>query len=410
MLKMFKRFRFMASAIAGALVMSAASPAVALSTDGYHTIQIIPIAASTGSFTTSFFFHNPNPITININVSYYPAVGTPTAAPIFCGSKAVLANQVLRFTSLAAICPGITAGSNFGWLYTYEGNATNEPYAVFTRVDNPQGQGFEIEGFPPHTFTAATMHVTGLKRQAAAPGFGTNCFVAAFLEPTVLDIALRDSLGNQLGTTQTYALAANEMRRLTDIFAVVGAPAGDYANFRLTATEFATTTEPGAIVFCTVQNNTTFDADFRIAKAFPVQDGHTNRDFTQSTDHNGNKFTIGTYFSADRNQHIVQFKHPDWVQCAVARTDAGALADLEMRLLAPDGTTVVAGGSDVQSFGEVFLGNKSTRNGGSNGNWILEVEAAAAAGQGATYSIRCQSGSGHGGGYFWVGRNLPDAF
>ena len=200
------------------------------------------------------------------------------------------------------------------------------------------------------------------------------------------------------------------MRRFLDIFASAGLAGGDFSNVSAVFSENQAGNEPGAILFCTVQNNTTFDADFRIAKTFPVQDDHAFRALTESVDALGNVFQLGTFPNA-RNRHVVNFKHPDYVACSVARIDGGNAGDLEMRLVAPDGATVVAGGNATQSFGTTYLGAKGSRNNGANGRWFVDVEAATggATADGAQYSLTCTSGSGHSH-YEWVGRNLPVAF
>jgi hypothetical protein len=400
------RFKQTAFAASVAFALGGTPMAEAVSTDGYHTIQIIPIAVQTTSFSSSFFFHNPNANSIDVEVTYYPAVSTATASAVSCGTKSIAANSVATYATLTALCPGITSGANFGWLYTREASVENKPYAIFTRVDNPLDQGFEIESYAAHHFTAATAHVTGLKRTEAAPGALSNCFIGALGEATTLQVSLWSGTNAQIGTTQTYSLAANEFRRLFDIFTIVGAPPGDYANVRMEVFEDAAASEPGHIAFCTVQNNTTFDADFRIAKAFPVADGHALRGLIRAGDVNGT-FTLGN-FPNNRNRHIYWFKHPDWVQCSVNRTN-GATAALEMRLVANDAITPIAGGNNTQSFGKVFLGTKSTRGGGQNTFYYIEVEGADAGSSGATYEINCQAGSGIVGGEI-VTRDLTTAF
>ena len=75
------------------------------------------------------------------------------------------------------------------FLYTSERNLTsNLPYAGFSRVSNPQGNGFTVEAFAASEFTSADGVINGLRRSAAtpsAPAFQTNCFLANLnqLEP-----------------------------------------------------------------------------------------------------------------------------------------------------------------------------------------------------------------------------------
>jgi hypothetical protein len=143
------------------------------------------------------------------------------------------------------------------------------------------------------------------------------------------------------------------------------------------------------MAFCTVQNNTTFDADFRFAKEDNPADQRNDKTAFSSTTGQGVVLSI-----PDANtQHELgmYLQHPDWVQCALSGT---ASVDLEMRLKDPDGN-IVAGGNDVQSFGEVYLGERSTRNNGVNGLWTLEVENhGVAVAFPKSYGVSCQSGNG----------------
>lgn len=380
----------------------------AMSTDGYHANMILPVAVQTGSFSSDIYISSPG-TGVTVSVTYYPANGTTTSSSVACGDKTLNAGATNRYT-LSSLCPGIAGGTNFGTLEFAAVGGGNHGYNVFARVDNPLGQGFEVEGFPAHAFTAADAYVVGLKRQAAAPGYQTNCFIAALAEATTLDIALLDGSGNVIAAIPQQVMAAREMRRFLDIFATAGLPAGDYSNVTAMFTESQSGSEPGAVLFCTVQNNSTFDADFRIAKAFPVQDDHAFRALTESVDALGNAFTLGA-FPNSRNRHVVNFKHPDTVTCSIGRIDGGNVTDLEMRLVAPDGTTVVAGGNATQSFASTYLGPKGGRNNGANGRWFIDVESATggSTADGAQYSITCASGSGHSH-YEWVGRNLPVSF
>src|SRR3990167_1440298 len=93
----------------------------------------------------------------------------------------IAANSDKTFNTLREICPALAAGSNFGFLYTYEVNTANMPYSGFSRVANPQGNGFSVEAFAASNFTSGTSSVSGLRRLAASggnPAFQTNCFVA----------------------------------------------------------------------------------------------------------------------------------------------------------------------------------------------------------------------------------------
>lgn len=403
----------------------AAQPAFAQSTDGFHTIQIFPVVVDSASFAQRFTFRNPNAATINISPSYFPAIGTTQAAAFNCPAFTIAAGSDRTFASLRDMCPALAAGSQFGYLYTYEVDATNMPYSAFSRVANPQGNGFSVEAFPAHTFTAADATVAGVRRLAAsggAPAFQTNCFVGVVNDLTgpanpanTISVSVYNSAGVQVGATTPFPLLAGKLTRLLDVFAAVGAPAGNYDNARVFFHEDGTG-EPGVMAFCTVQDNTSFGADFRIAKQedgysdtestfnIGTQDDHVLRDSSINSDVTtsytaSRPFTILTGGSR-HNTHVMYFRHPDWVQCEVINPTTGVRAlqayGLEMRMLAKDGTTVIAGGNDSTGWGETYLGDKTDRDNGNNTRYTIEVENNGLNnGPDIPYRLHCRSGSGH---------------
>ena len=423
-MNMFKKFALAAGLCAAGAV--SAPTAFAQSTDGFHTIQIFPVVVDTASFTQRFTFRNPNSGSVNIAMSYYPATGTSQPTAISCGTYSVAAGADRTFTSLRAICPTLAAGSQFGYLYTYETVASNAPYSAFSRVANPQGNGFSVEAFPAHTFTAADATVIGVRRLAAGvsnPAFQTNCFVGKVNEYTApvtpinsaITVTVFNSAGVSVGST-VVNVTDGHIVRLSDIFASVGAPAGDYDNARVRFEELGDD-EPGIMAFCTVQDNTSFGADFRIAKqeygfsnAQPgfyigTQDDHVLRDVSQVADvktsyNNAPARTFSLVTGGSKhNIHVVYFRHPDWVQCELIDPNTGVRAlssyGLEMRMLADDGTTVIAGGNDSTGWGETYLGDKSDRDNGVNSRYTIEVENNAGnSGADIPYRLHCQSGSG----------------
>jgi hypothetical protein len=384
--------------------------ASAQTTDGYHAIQIIPLVVDNASFTQRFQFRNPNPVALPLTLRFYPdkALGL---APITCTPQTVQPNSTLTLVRLASFCP-LPGGTMFGYLYTAESSGQNLVYAAFARTTNPSGIGFSVEGFPAHTFTSATAVVTGLQR---SPGFGTNCFLGNLndAQPTArpgtpVALTLRDSGGNQIGNTISVTLAPGEIQRQLDVFSKAGVVAGDFFDATATIEEFGAD-EPGILAFCTVQENVTVGADFRIAKqesgaggqAYPAdtigaQDNHVNRLTSINVDSVGRAFQIPAGVSA--NTHVMYFRHPDYVQCEI--TDGLGVRHLssyglEMRLVGPDGLTI-AGGNQQTGFSEVYLGDKTDRNGGSNTRYRIEVEDGEQnSGAVRSYYLRCQSGSGH---------------
>ena len=392
----------------------AANTTCAQSTDGFHTIQVFPVVVDSGSFAQRFTFRNKNSSDVTINMRYYPGAGTAQATPINCGNHVVTAGDDRTFSSLHSICSGLPLGSHFGFLYTYEVNNENLPYAAYSRISNPQGQGFSVEAFPAHTFSSATTTVSGLRRLAASgavPAFQTNCFAANLNEITAgagtvteVDIALYTASGTQIGGTTTLQLAPGKITRMLDIFEFVGTAPGNYDNVRARFSEFGDD-EPGLMTFCTVQDNTSFGADFRIGKQEVLQDDHVKRLSTTSADVAMSSLASRTFSipasNFHHNTHVIYFRHPDWVQCEIINPSTGLRAaasyGLEMRLLASNGTTVVAGGQLVTGFGETYLGDKTERNDGANDRYTIEVENSLGPGLSGVrpYRLRCQSGSGH---------------
>ena len=68
-----------------AFLLLAADGAVAQSTDGYHAIQVFPVAVDSASFTQSFHFRALEFGTDTIEPTFYPA-GQAQLAPVACPS------------------------------------------------------------------------------------------------------------------------------------------------------------------------------------------------------------------------------------------------------------------------------------------------------------------------------------
>jgi hypothetical protein len=406
--------------------IAANAPAHAQSTDGYHSIQIFPLVVDSASFAQRFTFRNPDAAELTLAVQYFPGTGTSQATSLACPDVVVPANGQIAIASLRALCPALSAGTQFGYVYTNDKNATRKhSYAAFSRGSSPAGIGFTVEAFPAHTFTSADGVVTGLRRFATAggsPGYQSNCFIGklnnvgaiAAVNSDVL-VTLRDSTGAQIGATTTFSVGPGQITRLLDVFAAVGAPAGNYDEVRATFEESGTG-EPGIITYCTVQDNTSFGADFRISKQErgfsqislqqtpAAQDEHVLRDSLISKD------TLMSGLAAPRpftlaagaessNTHVMYFRHPDYVQCELidpaTNVRATAAYGLEMRMIGPDGFGV-AGGNLSTGWDAVYLGDKLARNNGSNTRYTIEVETSGVNGAAARpYKLHCISGSGH---------------
>lgn len=406
--------------------VTGAGVARAQSTDGYHAIQVFPVTVDSAAFTQRFTFRNSDAAAMTLEVDYLPGTGTTQATTLFCPDVVIPANGQATFASLRALCPALATGSQFGIVYVHDAaEARKHSFAAYSRVSNAQGIGFSVEAFPAHTFTSADGVVTGLRRLAAtasSPAFQTNCFVGRMnnvqastaLTSDVL-VTLRDASGTQVGTTTTFAVPAGRLTRLLDVFSAVGAPAGNYDDVRATFEESGTG-EPGILTFCTVQDNTSFGADFRIAKQERgysqlsltqtpyTQDEHVLRDSLVDKDTvmsglaTQRAFTIPAGATGS-NTHVVYFRHPDYVQCEIIdpATNVRALPayGLEMRMVGPDGL-VLAGGDLSTGFDSAYLGDKQARNNGSNTRYTIEVETSGVnTAVARPYKLHCVSGSGH---------------
>ena len=408
----------------GLLAVAGVSPAVAQSTDGFHAIQIFPLVVDSASFTQHFTFHHPDAArATEVTATFFPAGGSAVSCPKFT----IPAGGQKLFTSLRQACPAVLAGSQYGYLYTYTdpgaAGSTNESlnrlFSGYSRVSNPQGNGFTVEAFPAHTFTSADTVVTGIRRAAStsgAPAYQSNCFIAnlhqhtpAFGEASNITYKVLDTAGVQIGTG-SVDLLPGRMVRLLDVFAAAGAPAGNQEG-AFVVSELGDG-EPGLMSFCTVQDNTSFGADFRIGKqlmghgtqysGIAQQDDHVVRDAVVGFDARVSGETAGRAFTIAAgnlmNTHVVYFRHPDWVQCElVSATTNDRLPSthgLDIRLR-DQYLTTLAGGAGVQGFGRLYLGDKTERNNGTNARYIVEVGSSTPTTAARPYRLRCRSGSGH---------------
>jgi hypothetical protein len=259
------------------VIGGAIGTAHAQTTIGAGTTIVFPVTAQTSSFTSEVTIFNSGPNSLNASVAFYEANNSSAPGPKTCADIGVPAMRSVQF-SVASQCT-LAAGSHFGLLIVADKAIPQANFFYgYTRVQNPSGIGFSIEGFPASNFTPQTSFATGLKRQAAAPTYQTNCFVGSLEQPVSYEVRLfDDSTGAQIGGTLTGALAAFEQFRYLDVFGPTGvnAPAGDQFNVRA---QFKQTSGGSAtlIGFCTVQDNTSFGADFRIAKTFGVPGSVSN--------------------------------------------------------------------------------------------------------------------------------------
>jgi hypothetical protein len=238
--------------------------AVAQTSLGSSGSIVFPVVAATSTFTGHVTLFNPNGFDITVGLSYFDADNLPSPGAKPCSDAVVPANRSVQF-DLAAQCT-LGAGSHFGLLIASNHDGTNGFFG-YSRTDNNAGAGFSVEGFPLANFTGNTRSATVLTRVAAAPTFQTNCFAESLAGPINYDLALFDgTTGAQIGTTLSGTLGAFAQFRYLDVFAAAGAAPGDHTNVRAQFTRTSAETLD-LIGFCTVQDNTSFGADFRIAKS-----------------------------------------------------------------------------------------------------------------------------------------------
>jgi hypothetical protein len=234
---------------------------------GYNFNFTLPIVAETQSYHSTIYVHNPKLATLTVTFTYIGATTSATPGTSTCGPLDVAPGNTVK-TSLTALCPALNVGSNFGVLMSaFTGGGGT--YALYSRVQTPEGNGFSIEGMVANTCCGTVSEVIGLVRQAAPPTFQSNCFISN-QEPRAGRIVLTLASGDgQVIASQIIDVKAMEFIRLLDVFATLNAPSGDLDNVRATFESIVPVGGGAPVLFvasCTVQNNTSFDADFRIAK------------------------------------------------------------------------------------------------------------------------------------------------
>jgi hypothetical protein len=397
-------FRRLAGILSALILVSAAAlPATvsAQAIDGAGSIVIIPVVVSSGSFATEITIYNQSlfGFAATVDITFYGAPGTPVPGTTLCTQLVIPSGTQVQFdfrTQCGLPAPG---GSRYGVLKLFSNPAGVGvvPILAHARVANPQGVGFSVEAFPVGTFEGATQYSIGLKRQAAAPGYQTNCFVSALNEAVPgYSIKLRNPNGSQLGNTiNGAALAAYAMVRYVDIFAAAGLGAvTDYSNIRA---EFvntdATAGGPGQaiVAFCTVQDNTSFGADFRVAKVF------NPRDFSRS------RYALTGFSSVTagmKDVYTLVVRVPDVVSCYLT-VGAGGVDNrnnLEMRIGAFDGVALGGGGGNNVNIVTPNMGEKGTLPGtryyGTSAFYFIDVGVREGVAGTLSYGLECNTGNG----------------
>lgn len=421
--------------VAGLLCLASAA---ASAQEGYHTSAVVPIAVDSTSFTQGFMFDSLNGAIVK--VKFYPGVGTAQAAvgPITCNDVEIWEWDATRVSSLRDLCPALVPGSVFGFLVLRAAPSKDDTFAdlplfaVNSRVSNPAGAGFVVDGVATASFGTGQTHVSGIRRYPAtenSPAYQTNCFLANLDEahvvggtPKRVDLRISEPTDAMLSIrapyvyTGTVYVAPGQLLRLLDVFAATDAPANTQAwNWSIEFTPRGSAGgRPGIATFCTVQDNTSYQADLRMGKIFLGLYGYAAEEMQLSRNQYWNEDVLGRPFAippgAYANTHLVYFRRPDTVKCELTSAtypDPNSMdpparltpADgLEIRMLDASGA-VVGGGSGMTSTGQLYLGDKSNALASLDGRYLIEVESN---GQNAaatrSYSLYCTSGSGNTGG------------
>jgi len=354
--------------------------------NGFASYIFVPLVTNTASFHSTIFVHNPG-AAVDVKLTYHGANGTPQAGtPLDCGIHAVGAGQTAEF-DIAEVCP-LGAGNHFGTMRVIEQDAgAPHPIAVYTRVQHVvSGIGFSTEGYALGSLSndAGKSVVLGLRRDAGAPGYWSNCFASSIEAPVNVDMSLFDSNNVQVGATYHFNLAAHDSLRLLEVFQAVGVVGT--ADFHDVRAEFSLGAgnigSPSFAAFCTVQDNVNFGADFRLAKTVNPDDQSRLYSVTVNKDGLGNNIAI----PAGKKLVLATFlQHPDVMTC---RAIGDASDNIEIQIKDPNGV-VVAGGDNIKSIPKFFLGNKD----GGSGIWKIEVGSKNGLGE-TQFNLQCASGAG----------------
>ena len=187
--------------------------------------------AQTVSFASEMTLFNPGPNLLTASVKFYEATNSDAPGPKVCNDVSVPAGRSAQI-ALTTQCALTGSGGHFGLVVVADKAVPQtNPFYGFMRVQNPQGIGFSVEGFPATNFNNQVGNATGLKRKATAPIYQTNCFVGSLDQPASYQLKLfNDSTGAQVGGTLAGSLDAFQQFRYLDVFGIdgVNAPAGAY--------------------------------------------------------------------------------------------------------------------------------------------------------------------------------------
>ena len=343
-------------AIAAIFLLFARTPAVAVTTDGTALTIVIPVVSSSGSYSSKVHVLNVDAYSASVDIYYTGAGESPSLGTRFCGTLSVPSGQTGNFDFAIQCGVNPAAGSNRGMMRLYSNAYIN----AYSRISNPQGNGFSVEGYPIGNFFGYRLSVLGARKSAISPGYQTNCFVGSLEEAANYSIKLFQSNGTQIGSTIVGAIGANDLKRYLDIFAAAGVVSSELSDVTVEITS-TDANLPALVAFCTVQNNTSFDADFRIAKS-RWGSGDSSVKYVDGAS------PFSPFTTWVKHRYIAVLKAPDIVGCSI---NPPYDTVLEMQLLGPNGV-IWAGGNGVSSF-NVVIGPKSAVAGGTDQSWVLEI-------------------------------------
>ena len=380
----------------------AAAHAHAQTTAGIATTVVFPVAAQTASFASEMTLFNPGPNLLTASVMFYEANNSAVPGPKVCNDANVSAGRAVQIV-LATQCT-LGSGAHFGLVVVADKAVPQiNPFYGYMRVQNPQGIGFSVEGFPATNFSNQVSSATGLKKQSASPSYQTNCFVGSLEQPVGYQLKLfNESTGAQIGGTLAGSLNAFQQFRYLDVFGIdgVNAPAGDQVNVRA---EFTQTSGGSAnlIGFCTVQDNASFGADFRIAKSYGSP---SSSFFAQGGNSFGTAAKLGTLDNQPLDLYVNNLRVVRYIANATSPNIVAGEGNAVG--IAFSGQTIAGGGKegncdDPTALGSQRLCGNRTANdfatiGGGVDNQATGVEATIAGGGGNTAS---GDSAGVGGGY-----------
>jgi hypothetical protein len=366
--------------------------------DAAGTMIIIPVVSSSSTFQSEISVKDQSGTTRAVTFDFYEGQTSASPGKKACGSVSLNGFQTKTVT-LAAQC-GL-AGNHHGFVILTDASANRDKlFYAFSRVSNFGGAGFSVEGYPIGHIGGGDdfSEVIGAKRVAATastPAYDTNCFVVSLNNPVHFTILVE---ADQTRTLEGD-LPAFGMKRFLNIFDAVGAAPGNYQN--ATVTFLKDIGDAGTLIgYCTVQDFTSFGADFRLSKNWNAGDPSRFRlnCFAASFGTNpGECSTLQPSAPAIPNattkiRLLTRIYGPDTVNCSILGPRA---ADLEMQLVLDSPPSLAAGGNNAQSF-KYTIANRASIGAGYHELFWLEVGFRE--GGNATFpipfGIRCMSGNG----------------